>query len=199
MPSLLERAPHPFDPDAAFEAFETWALEQGLTLYPAQSEALIELVTGANVILSTPTGSGKSLVAVAAHFAALAQQQRTVYTAPIKALVSEKFFALVDTFGAQNVGMVTGDSSVNPVSSTVRMGTLMPTPSVSVPQITRSRPRCASCSTRRRYLGSMPAWCTPMPPRTRRERVCPNLVAGLALGLARQLSVDLRGHPRRSG
>ncbi len=114
MPTLLERAPHPFDPDAAFEAFEAWSLERGLTLYPAQSEALIELVTGANVILSTPTGSGKSLVATAAHFVSLAQGQRTVYTAPIKALVSEKFFALVDAFGAHNVGMVTGDSSVNP-------------------------------------------------------------------------------------
>src|SRR5690606_35115675 len=67
-----------------------------------------------NVILSTPTGTGKSLVAVAAHFAALATGRRSFYTAPIKALVSEKFFALVDIFGAERVGMVTGDSSVNP-------------------------------------------------------------------------------------
>ncbi len=71
-------------------------------------------MSGANVILSTPTGTGKSLVAIAAHFTALAQGQRTYYTAPIKALVSEKFFALVDLFGAERVGMVTGDSSVNP-------------------------------------------------------------------------------------
>ena len=112
--SLLERLPHPFDPDATYELFETWAGEQGLSLYPAQAEALIELVTGANVVLSTPTGSGKSLVALGAHLIALAQGQRTYYTAPIKALVSEKFFALVETFGAENVGMVTGDASVNP-------------------------------------------------------------------------------------
>src|SRR5664279_2531137 len=113
MPSLLDALPTPYDADAAYDAFVGWASDRGLSLYPAQDEAVIELVTGANVILSTPTGTGKSLVAVAAHAIALAQGQRTFYTAPIKALVSEKFFALVEIFGAQNVGMVTGDSSVN--------------------------------------------------------------------------------------
>ena len=53
-----------------------------------------------------------------------------------------------------------------PVKTTVRMGTLMPTPSVSVPQITLSSPAWARRSTRRRYRGSMPAWCTPTPWRT---------------------------------
>ncbi|MGE3194460.1 MAG: DEAD/DEAH box helicase [Microbacteriaceae bacterium] len=95
-------------------AFDTWARESGIRLYPAQEEAVLELVLGRHLVLSTPTGTGKSLVAVAAHAAALAQGRRSWYTAPIKALVSEKFFALVDTFGAANVGMVTGDSSVNP-------------------------------------------------------------------------------------
>lgn len=102
-----------YDPDVAYESFVEWSRSRGLGLYPAQDEALIEIVSGANLILSTPTGTGKSLVATAAHFVALAQGQRSFYTAPIKALVSEKFFALVDTFGAENVGMVTGDSSVN--------------------------------------------------------------------------------------
>lgn len=101
------------DPDAVYDAFVEWAADRGLALYPAQDEAVIELVSGANVVLSTPTGTGKSLVAVAAHAACLARGGRTYYTAPIKALVSEKFFALVDIFGAENVGMVTGDSSVN--------------------------------------------------------------------------------------
>jgi superfamily II RNA helicase len=101
------------DPDAVFNAFSGWASGRGLDLYPHQEEALIEVMTGANVILSTPTGSGKSLVATGAHFAALANHQRTFYTAPIKALVSEKFFALCDTFGAASVGMMTGDASVN--------------------------------------------------------------------------------------
>ncbi|MFC4224667.1 DEAD/DEAH box helicase [Lysinibacter cavernae] len=101
------------DPDAVFESFTGWAESTGISLYPAQEEAIMEIVSGANVILSTPTGTGKSLVAMGAHFAALATDERTYYTAPIKALVSEKFFALVSAFGAENVGMVTGDSSVN--------------------------------------------------------------------------------------
>ncbi|HEX6249063.1 MAG TPA: DUF3516 domain-containing protein [Nocardioidaceae bacterium] len=101
------------DPDTLLDAFTTWTAEQGISLYPAQEEAVIEILTGANVILSTPTGSGKSLVAVGAHFAALAEGRRTYYTAPIKALVSEKFFALCDVFGADKVGMMTGDASVN--------------------------------------------------------------------------------------
>ncbi|WP_233580018.1 RNA helicase [Frondihabitans sp. PhB188] len=93
--------------------FATWAESSGRPLYPAQDEAMIELVSGASVILSTPTGTGKSLVAAGAHFVALATGKRSYYTAPIKALVSEKFFQLVDLFGPENVGMVTGDSSVN--------------------------------------------------------------------------------------
>ncbi len=111
--TLTDHLPAQPDPDALFDAFTAWTQAQGLTLYPAQQEALIEVVSGSNVILSTPTGSGKSLVAVGAHFAALAQGRRTFYTAPIKALVSEKFFALCATFGADKVGMMTGDASVN--------------------------------------------------------------------------------------
>jgi superfamily II RNA helicase len=112
--TLTDRLPPAPDPDVLVEAFADWAFEeQGLSLYPAQEEALLEIVTGANVILSTPTGSGKSLVAIGAHAAALAAGQRAFYTAPIKALVSEKFFALIDVFGADNVGMLTGDAAVN--------------------------------------------------------------------------------------
>lgn len=107
------------DPDAVYDVFVEWATDRGFTLYPAQDEAVIELVSGAHVILSTPTGTGKSLVAVAAHAASLARGGRTYYTAPIKALVSEKFFALVEIFGADKVGMVTGDSSVNPDAAIV--------------------------------------------------------------------------------
>jgi superfamily II RNA helicase len=112
--TLTDRLPAVPDPDALVEAFTDWAFdERGLSLYPAQEEALLELVTGGNVILSTPTGSGKSLVAVGAHAAALARGERTFYTAPIKALVSEKFFQLIDVFGAEKVGMLTGDAAVN--------------------------------------------------------------------------------------
>jgi superfamily II RNA helicase len=101
------------DPDTLYSTFSSWIAAQGITLYPAQDEAILELVTGTNVVLATPTGSGKSLVAVAAHYFAMAAGVRSVYTAPIKALVSEKFFALCDIFGTHNVGMVTGDASVN--------------------------------------------------------------------------------------
>ncbi|USI92128.1 DEAD/DEAH box helicase [Rhodococcus pyridinivorans] len=110
LPDLI---PDPVDDDALFDAFTTWTTDRGISLYPAQEEALMELVAGSNVILATPTGSGKSMVALGAHFFALAAGKRTFYTAPIKALVSEKFFALCDVFGADKVGMMTGDASVN--------------------------------------------------------------------------------------
>ncbi|WP_455133637.1 DEAD/DEAH box helicase [Microbacterium aurum] len=114
LPRLVDLVPAGAGADAVYDGFVQWAAGRGLTLYPAQDEAVMELVLGAHVILSTPTGTGKSLVAIAAHAVALAAGGRSYYTAPIKALVSEKFFALVDVFGAENVGMVTGDSSVNP-------------------------------------------------------------------------------------
>lgn len=101
------------DPDEVFATFAAWAQTRGTVLYPAQEEALIELVSGANVVLATPTGSGKSLVATGAIYAAVAAGSRSYYTAPIKALVSEKFFALCEVFGADNVGMLTGDAAVN--------------------------------------------------------------------------------------
>ncbi|MDH6281925.1 DEAD/DEAH box helicase [Prescottella agglutinans] len=110
---LTDLVPASPDADTLFDAFTSWTSDRGLQLYPAQEEALMELVSGANVILATPTGSGKSMVALGAHFCALAEGRRTFYTAPIKALVSEKFFALCDVFGADNVGMMTGDASVN--------------------------------------------------------------------------------------
>ena len=112
--TLADLLPASPDPDALFDTFTEWTGEQGLELYPAQQDALVEIVSGSNVILSTPTGSGKSLVATGAHFAALADGRRTFYTAPIKALVSEKFFALCGVFGADRVGMLTGDEAVNP-------------------------------------------------------------------------------------
>ncbi|MFV2194774.1 DEAD/DEAH box helicase [Nocardiopsis sp. LOL_012] len=111
--SLIDALPAEPDPDSLFEAFASWAEERGLTLYPHQEESLIEVVSGSNVILNTPTGSGKSMVATGALFAALARNECAFYTAPIKALVSEKFFDLCAIFGTDNVGMMTGDASVN--------------------------------------------------------------------------------------
>ena len=100
--------------EAAYERILAWADERELVLYPHQEEAILELLSGNNVVLATPTGSGKSLVAMAGHMAAMAEDRVSFYTAPIKALVSEKFFALCDVFGAADVGLLTGDASVNP-------------------------------------------------------------------------------------
>jgi hypothetical protein len=105
--------PRTDNPDAVYDALTAWVDRQGLSLYPHQDEAIIELLGGSNVVLATPTGSGKSLVAMAAHAAALAGDRVSFYTAPIKALVNEKFFALCEVFGPANVGMLTGDASVN--------------------------------------------------------------------------------------
>ncbi|GAA5156810.1 DEAD/DEAH box helicase [Nocardioides marinquilinus] len=101
------------DWDAVYDAITTHAAGQGLELYPHQDEAVLEILAGSNVVLATPTGSGKSLVAQAAHRAALASDRVSFYTAPIKALVSEKFFDLCQVFSADDVGMLTGDASVN--------------------------------------------------------------------------------------
>ena len=112
LPDLAD-VPESLFADVVWDAFIAWVNDQGISLYPAQEEASLALLAGDNVILATPTGSGKSMVANAAHFIALAQGQRSFYTAPIKALVSEKFFALCETFGPENVGMMTGDATVN--------------------------------------------------------------------------------------
>ena len=109
----IAQAPESLFEDAVWDSFNSWTTSRGISLYPAQEEASLALLAGDNVILATPTGSGKSMVANAAHFIAMARGQRTFYTAPIKALVSEKFFALCEIFGAENVGMMTGDASVN--------------------------------------------------------------------------------------
>ncbi len=102
-----------FSNDLLLERFLEYAESRKLQLYPAQEAAILELFENKNVILNTPTGSGKSLVATALHFQAMAQGQRSVYTCPIKALVNEKFMALCREFGPNNVGLATGDASVN--------------------------------------------------------------------------------------
>ena len=100
-------------PDEAFERFLGWCDDRGIELWPHQEEALMDLAAGDHVVLGTPTGSGKSLVALGMLFMAMAQGYRAYYTAPIKALVSEKFFDLVEVLGRENVGMITGDTHIN--------------------------------------------------------------------------------------
>ena len=103
----------PADGDQVLSAFTSWAEQSGFELYPHQEEAILELLGGANVIVATPTGSGKSLVALAVHARSVAGGGRSWYTAPVKALVSEKFFDLCRQLGPENVGLLTGDSAVN--------------------------------------------------------------------------------------
>ncbi len=99
--------------DALLGGFLDYVTAKGLELYPAQEEAILELFDGKNVILNTPTGSGKSLVASALHFQSLAKGRRSFYTCPIKALVNEKWLAFCREFGPENVGLSTGDATVN--------------------------------------------------------------------------------------
>ena len=113
LPALGDFIPETTGSDELLDAFLEWSLAAGLELYPHQEDAVLRLLADENVVLSTPTGSGKSLVALAGAFAMLAQGRRATYTAPIKALVSEKFFELTAALGPANVGMVTGDASVN--------------------------------------------------------------------------------------
>ena len=101
------------DGNEIFDQFLDWVKTTGIEPYPAQEEALLQLISGNHVILETPTGSGKSLVALGLHFKAMCEGKRSFYTAPIKALVSEKFFSLCELFGEENVGMLTGDASIN--------------------------------------------------------------------------------------
>jgi superfamily II RNA helicase len=127
MPCGLSIMPHPpavpLDPaklsdpssnDEILSVFLDWLIETGIEPYDHQEQAILELFSGNNVILNTPTGSGKSLVALAVHFRAICQKRRSYYTVPIKALANEKFLSLCHIFGPENVGMITGDATVNP-------------------------------------------------------------------------------------
>ena len=111
--ALLPAAGEPVRGGDVLDRFLTFVGQSDLTLYPAQEEAILALSEDQHVILSTPTGSGKSLVATFLHFKATAEGKRSFYTCPIKALVNEKFFALCGLFGAERVGMMTGDAAIN--------------------------------------------------------------------------------------
>ena len=101
------------DPLDVIDSFASWAQSQGRPMYPHQEEAALALAEGQHVVLATPTGSGKSTVAMLGIALARNRGERSVWTAPIKALVAEKFFDLVDLFGASEVGLAIGDASIN--------------------------------------------------------------------------------------
>ncbi|HEY5282347.1 MAG TPA: DEAD/DEAH box helicase, partial [Polyangia bacterium] len=112
----------PVTSDQIFERFLDYVAGQGLALYPAQEEALLEILAGKHVVLATPTGSGKSLVATAFLYKALCEGKTGFYSCPVKALVNEKFFDLCNAFGPEHVGLVTGDATVNS-KATILVGT----------------------------------------------------------------------------
>jgi superfamily II RNA helicase len=115
-PPLAALLPPPGEqlaPDAVLDRFVSFVAAAGLSLYPHQEEAILHLLDDKHLVLATPTGSGKSLVATFLHFQAMAAGKRSFYTCPIKALVNEKFFDLCRLFGPENVGMMTGDAAVN--------------------------------------------------------------------------------------
>ncbi|MBQ6523777.1 MAG: DEAD/DEAH box helicase, partial [Atopobiaceae bacterium] len=103
----------PLPAEDALERYLAWCEAREMSLWEHQEEALLSLAMGSHVVLGTPTGSGKSMVALGMCFMALCAGERAYYTAPIKALVSEKFFELVDVLGRENVGMITGDVVIN--------------------------------------------------------------------------------------
>jgi superfamily II RNA helicase len=111
--ALLPPPGQQLSPDQVLDRFVSWVASTGLTLYPHQEEAILHLLDDRHLVLATPTGSGKSLVATFLHFQAMAAGKRSFYTCPIKALVNEKFFDLCRLFGPDNVGMMTGDAAVN--------------------------------------------------------------------------------------
>ena len=115
MPALdPSKLSDPSSSDEILSAFLDYLIESGVEPYDHQEQAILELFDGRNVILNTPTGSGKSLVALAVQFKAICQGRRAYYTVPIKALANEKFLSLCQIFGPENVGMITGDATVNP-------------------------------------------------------------------------------------
>ncbi|MBK1791676.1 DEAD/DEAH box helicase [Persicirhabdus sediminis] len=115
MPTLQKPAnAESLSADDILNLFLEYLLEIGVELYDHQEEAILEIFEGKNVILNTPTGSGKSMVALAMHFKGLCQGRKSYYTVPIKALANEKFLSLCKVFGPDNVGMITGDATVNP-------------------------------------------------------------------------------------
>jgi superfamily II RNA helicase len=115
-PASLKSIADAADADEVLERFEAWTTDQGISLYPAQEEAILTLLSGANVIMATPTGSGKSLVAVAAHAQALARGAAQLVHRADQGPGQREVLRARRIFGAEQVGMLTGDAAVNPAA-----------------------------------------------------------------------------------
>jgi DEAD/DEAH box helicase len=105
-------APSAADIELSF--YEAFFFSRGLEPYPAQEVAFSRIFAGGSVMVTVPTGTGKTMMAKAAIHKALQLGQRAVYTTPLRALTEEKHRELSEDFGADRVGFATGDYKVNP-------------------------------------------------------------------------------------
>lgn len=112
MTSSVEQLPS--DAEVELEFYEKFFIEKGLEPYPVQEQAAAHIFAGRSVLVTVPTGTGKTLMAKAGILRALRAKKTAIYTTPLRALTEEKYRELCDDFGEQNVGFATGDYKVNP-------------------------------------------------------------------------------------
>jgi len=93
--------------------YEKFFFKHDLEPYPVQEQAFARIFAGESVLVTVPTGTGKTLMAKAGIHKALESGQRAVYTTPLRALTEEKYRELCEDFGEVNVGFATGDFKVN--------------------------------------------------------------------------------------
>ncbi len=103
----------PTDGELELQFYEQFLWSRGLEPYPVQEQAISAIFAGKNVLVTVPTGTGKTLMAKAALFRAFHRNERAVYTTPLRALTEEKYRELCADFGEGNVGFATGDYKVN--------------------------------------------------------------------------------------
>lgn len=100
--------------DLELEFYEKFFIARGLEPYPVQEQAFDHIFAGRSVLVTVPTGTGKTVIGKAAIHKALALGQKAIYTSPLRALTEEKYRELCEDFGADRVGFATGDYKVNP-------------------------------------------------------------------------------------
>jgi hypothetical protein len=103
----------PTDGELELSFYEKFLWSRGLEPYPVQELAITHIFAGKSVLVTVPTGTGKTLMAKAALHAAVGRGQRAVYTTPLRALTEQKYRELCADFGDDNVGFATGDYKVN--------------------------------------------------------------------------------------
>lgn len=103
----------PTDGELELAFYDKFLWSRGLEPYPVQEQAISAIFAGKSLLVTVPTGTGKTLMAKAALFAAIGRGHRAIYTTPLRALTEEKYRELCEDFGDGNVGFATGDYKVN--------------------------------------------------------------------------------------